>query len=378
MTESKCCGHDLAAKIMNLRTTKHNEPKGLLPAYRRGHRDARHAAAELASEAASKCCGQCGPRDAVPAGWIDVTGAFKPNPAFRFSRPVTVGDDVPVYVAAPAQAEPVADAYAWLVELFEGDGTWNSAGCYHTGVTDLSGHSVTTTDPYKARRYDTREHAERAAEGLGATLRGTWKAVQHAFAQPQPAQAEPAAPTLQSGACHCCGKWRGAHATLPGQPTDHLCKCAPAPAAKPQPVNAQMREALKRALRVLEEVKGGNATDEEGAITDALDEARAALVAADAAQPVALTDEQCAKPHFAYSPDNGVEFFKSHGEAMRYATESLDYYRDAARFDGEWPGDVDSVKVGVVTHKAVAVGNDADGFDYRMSGAHGIQAAKGE
>ena len=25
--------------------------------------------------------------------------------------------------------------------------------------------------------------------------------------------------------CRRCGKWAGAHATLPGQPTDHLCKC---------------------------------------------------------------------------------------------------------------------------------------------------------
>ena len=27
--------------------------------------------------------------------------------------------------------------------------------------------------------------------------------------------------------CNRCGKWAGAHATLPGQPTDHLCMCAP-------------------------------------------------------------------------------------------------------------------------------------------------------
>ena len=25
--------------------------------------------------------------------------------------------------------------------------------------------------------------------------------------------------------CERCGKWAGAHATLPGQPTDHLCRC---------------------------------------------------------------------------------------------------------------------------------------------------------
>lgn len=25
--------------------------------------------------------------------------------------------------------------------------------------------------------------------------------------------------------CQRCGKWAGAHATLPGQPKDHLCMC---------------------------------------------------------------------------------------------------------------------------------------------------------
>ena len=27
--------------------------------------------------------------------------------------------------------------------------------------------------------------------------------------------------------CNKCGKWAGAHATLPGQPKDHLCLCPP-------------------------------------------------------------------------------------------------------------------------------------------------------
>jgi hypothetical protein len=29
--------------------------------------------------------------------------------------------------------------------------------------------------------------------------------------------------------CNKCGKWAGAHATLPGQPTDHLCMCTAKP-----------------------------------------------------------------------------------------------------------------------------------------------------
>ena len=39
------------AKIMNMRVGTHNEPSGLLPAYKRGHNAARHAAAELVLEA---------------------------------------------------------------------------------------------------------------------------------------------------------------------------------------------------------------------------------------------------------------------------------------------------------------------------------------
>ena len=35
-------------QIMNMRIADHNEPGGLLPAYRRGYKQARHDAAELA------------------------------------------------------------------------------------------------------------------------------------------------------------------------------------------------------------------------------------------------------------------------------------------------------------------------------------------
>lgn len=37
--------------------------------------------------------------------------------------------------------------------------------------------------------------------------------------------------------CTRCGKWNGAHATLPGQPRDHLCHCQPADSVK-VPTNA--------------------------------------------------------------------------------------------------------------------------------------------
>ena len=39
----------------------------------------------------------------------------------------------------------------------------------------------------------------------------------------------------QPNHCARCGKWAGAHATLPGQPTDHLCMCVPTPVEKAAP-----------------------------------------------------------------------------------------------------------------------------------------------
>lgn len=42
--------------------------------------------------------------------------------------------------------------------------------------------------------------------------------------------------------CTTCGKWAGAHATLPGQPTDHLCRCPPAVSLKQWKVIRHVRE----------------------------------------------------------------------------------------------------------------------------------------
>lgn len=87
---------------------------------------------------------------------------------------------------APAvNAEPVADEFCWLVELFLPHGG-NSLGFYHTGFTDLSGNSRSTADPHKAKRYATKGEAEAVAEKLGFTLQGVWRAVEHGFATPTP------------------------------------------------------------------------------------------------------------------------------------------------------------------------------------------------
>ena len=99
-------------------------------------------------------------------------------------------------LAVTPDAQPVAqDEFCWLVELFEGDGTGNSAGCYHTGFVDISGHSRTTKNPHQARRYATREQATQVAGKLCTTLPGTWRAVEHGFAAaPTPSvSAEPVA-----------------------------------------------------------------------------------------------------------------------------------------------------------------------------------------
>lgn len=93
--------------------------------------------------------------------------------------------------AAVAEARAVPEEFCWLVELFEGDGTGNSAGWYHTGFVDIGGHSRTTKSPYEARRYASRDQAERVAAKLGHTLTGTWKAVEHGFST-TPSPTEPA------------------------------------------------------------------------------------------------------------------------------------------------------------------------------------------
>ena len=65
---------------------------------------------------------------------------------------------------------------------------------------------------------------ESPAEKVAAAI----KAIRAALAAPAVVP-----PSLNSGMCTRCGKWAGAHATLPGQPRDHLCMCQPAAPAAP-------------------------------------------------------------------------------------------------------------------------------------------------
>lgn len=87
-------------------------------------------------------------------------------------------------------AAAAAPTQFWhLVELFEPDG--NSLGFYHTGWTDIDGHSRTTTDPWQAHRYCSHAEAQIVAEKL-LSKRGVWRVVEHGFdgntqtAAPQP------------------------------------------------------------------------------------------------------------------------------------------------------------------------------------------------
>lgn len=71
--------------------------------------------------------------------------------------------------------------------------------------------------------------------------------------------------------------------------------------------------------------------------------------------------------YFAYDPEGGdAGLFRTLEEAMRFANDSLQYYRDAARHDGKWPEGVDRVRIGVITYAAAAKGNESEGFDYEM------------
>lgn len=88
-------------------------------------------------------------------------------------------------IDAPQDA---AAQFCWLVELFEPTG--NSMGDYHTGFSDTSWQSRSTKDPHQARRYNSKEEAERAASGLFSKA-GVWRAIEHGFHAPESAQPPP-------------------------------------------------------------------------------------------------------------------------------------------------------------------------------------------
>lgn len=72
------------------------------------------------------------------------------------------------------------------------------------------------------------------------------------------------------------------------------------------------------------------------------------------------------KPHFYYDPECGVLWFATEAEALAYAAESLKCFAKDARHDGEWPSEVEDVRIGVATHATAEIGNDDDGYDYKV------------
>ena len=84
------------------------------------------------------------------------------------------------------------------------------------------------------------------------------------------------------------------------------------------------------------------------------------------AQPEQPAPQGIRKPYFAHSPEDGFEYFATQSEALEFASRSIAEYKDAANFDGEWDGDVEEIRVGIVTHVARCDGDEASGFDYEM------------
>lgn len=79
---------------------------------------------------------------------------------------------------APSPAPTIHTDFCWLVELRSPHIT---TPIYHTGFVTLSGESRSTKLPQEAKRYPTKEAAQRVAIKLGFTLAGTWEAIEHGF-----------------------------------------------------------------------------------------------------------------------------------------------------------------------------------------------------
>lgn len=75
------------------------------------------------------------------------------------------------------------------------------------------------------------------------------------------------------------------------------------------------------------------------------------------------------KPFFSFNDDNGILFHDTAEEAKAAALEDLGYYRNEAKHDGEWPGEVDGVLWGQVLgmSRAIAQGSEPESFDYELA-----------
>ena len=101
---------------------------------------------------------------------------------------------------------------------------------------------------------------------------------------------------IRSGMCQRCGKWAGAHATLPGQPTDHLCRCQPT--AAPQPValkDHEIREAVSELVKIARECHAAEQLRAriQGVVLPLVERFRASAPAWVVGEPVATLWQHC-------------------------------------------------------------------------------------
>ena len=72
------------------------------------------------------------------------------------------------------------------------------------------------------------------------------------------------------------------------------------------------------------------------------------------------------KRFFSYSPDLGIEWHDTAEAAKASADEELKQYRKDAKFDGEWPAEVEDIRWGEVKERTAEVPHDEGGCDYTL------------
>lgn len=75
------------------------------------------------------------------------------------------------------------------------------------------------------------------------------------------------------------------------------------------------------------------------------------------------------KPFFSFNEDNGILFHNTAEEAQAAALADLEHYRDEAKHDGEWPGEVEGVRWGQVLgmSRAIPQGSEPESFEYELA-----------
>lgn len=74
------------------------------------------------------------------------------------------------------------------------------------------------------------------------------------------------------------------------------------------------------------------------------------------------------KRFFSYSPDLGIVWHETAEAAKTSAEEELKQYRNDAKFDGEWPQEVEEIRWGEVKEATAEIRHDEEeeGCDYAL------------